>query len=70
MDEGDVMVMDIRTQHHGTANLADIPRTILYIQVPLLLFHLPHLSVHALLQHTIFPSTQALPFRYELCLID
>ena len=47
MDEGDVMVMDIRTQHHGTANLADIPRTILYIQVPLLLFHLPHISVHA-----------------------
>jgi ectoine hydroxylase-related dioxygenase (phytanoyl-CoA dioxygenase family) len=32
MEEGDVMVMDIRTQHRGTANLMDRPRTILYIQ--------------------------------------
>jgi hypothetical protein len=30
--QGDIMVMDIRTLHHGTANQMDKPRTYLYLQ--------------------------------------
>jgi ectoine hydroxylase-related dioxygenase (phytanoyl-CoA dioxygenase family) len=29
--QGDIMVMDIRTLHHGTANNAKQPRTLLYV---------------------------------------
>lgn len=32
LQEGDIMVMDIRTQHHGTGNKMESPRTVLYIQ--------------------------------------
>ena len=32
LEEGDIMVMDIRTQHHGTGNRLAAPRTVLYIQ--------------------------------------
>eukprot|EP01052_Picozoa_sp_SAG31_P002242 SAG31_NODE_77_length_27533_cov_47.448859_13_plen_233_part_00 len=32
LKEGDIMVMDIRTQHHGTGNRLADPRTVLYIQ--------------------------------------
>ena len=32
LKQGDIMVMDIRTLHHGTANHADQPRTLLYVQ--------------------------------------
>ena len=30
--QGDILVMDIRLLHHGTANRANKPRTLLYIQ--------------------------------------
>lgn len=32
LGQGDIMVMDIRLLHHGTANQAEDPRTLLYVQ--------------------------------------
>ena len=32
LEQGDIMVMDIRLLHHGTANRAKDPRTLLYVQ--------------------------------------